>query len=160
MKKIDVNALPSISGANQRPLRAVAHDALKTSGVPFATYGVRKGDVIEFPDTWDDVQTFEQEVRKNSGINQTVIVVMRNAKPDYLSLGSLRKQDINREFTCDFTKKMGEMNSDYDRIDSLLGKKITAKSMKDIDVQAFDRLTGERLEGQTRKQSVPVIEYA
>ena len=160
MKKIDSNKLPAISGANQRPLRAVSSDALKTSGVPFATYGVRQGDVIEFPDSWDDVQTFEQEVRKNSGIFQNVIVVLRNNKPDYLSLGSLRKQDVNREYTCDFTKQMGEMNSDYDRIDALLGKKITAKSMKTINVQAFDRLTGERLEGQTRTQSVPVIEYA
>lgn len=160
MKKIDANKLPSISGANQRPLRAVKHEALKTSGVPFATYGVRQNDVIEFPDTWDDVDTFEQEVRKNSGIFQALIAILRNGKPDYLSLGTLRKQDVDRNYTCDFTKKMGEMNSDYDRIESLLGKKITAKEMKSIKVQAFDRLTGERLEGETRDQNVPVIEYA
>jgi len=159
MKKIDSNKLPPISGANQRPLRPVSSEALKTSGVPFATYGIRQGDVIEFPDTMNDVQSFEQEIRKNSGIFQNVIVVLRNNKPDYLSLGSLRKQDVNREYTCEFTKKMGEMNSDYDRIEALLGKKITAKSMRTIEVQAFDRLTNERLEGQTRTQVVPVIEY-
>lgn len=160
MKKIDSNKLPAMSGENQRPKRSVNVEALKTSGVPFATYGIRQGDVIEFPDTMEDVQSFEQEVRKNSGIFQPVIAVLRNGKPDYLSLGTLRKQDVNREYTCPFTKKMGEMNSDYERLEALVGKKITAKEMKTINVQAFDRLTGERLEGQTRSQSVPVIEYA
>ena len=159
MKKIDSKQLPAISGANRRPLVPIGHDALKTSGVPFATYSIRKGDVIEFPDTWDDVDTFQQEVREKSNVYQQMIVVLRNKKPDYLSLGSLRKQDVNREYTCDFTKAMGEMNNDYDRISALLGKKITAKETKTIQVQAFDRFTGERLEGKTTSQVVPIIEY-
>ena len=159
MKKINVNSLPSVSGANRRPLQRVNAESLKTSGVPFATYSLRKGDVVEFPDTWDDVDTFQQEVREKSNIFQQMIVVLRNGKPDYLSLGSLRKQDVNREYTCDFTKEMGEMNNDYDRIEHLLGKKITAKDTKTIKTQAFDRLTGERLEGKTVDQVVPIIEY-
>lgn len=162
MKKISANNLPSISGAAQRkPVLVNNLSDLKTSGVPFATYSLRKGDVIEFPDTIEDVQAFTQPIRNNAmnGPVQTLLVVLRNGKTDYLSLGSLRKQDVNREYTCNFTKEIGEMNNDYDRISHLCGKKITATEMKTIKVQAFDRLSGERLEGKTNDQVVPVIEY-
>ena len=158
MKKI--NNLPTISGANVRVPVAVNNvEDLKVSGIAFATYSLRKGDVVEFPDTLEDVQAFNQPVRAGSTAQQTLLVVMKNNKPDYISLGSLRKQDINREYSCNFTKEMGELNNDYDRIVALLGKKITATDMKTIKVQDFDRLTGERIEGQTRDQVVPIIEY-
>ena len=88
-----------------------------------------------------------------------LVVVLRNGKPDYLSLGSLRKQDVHNEYTCSFTKQMGEKNNDFERLSALCGKKITAVDVKTIKTQAFDRLTGERLEGQTRDQVVPIIEY-
>lgn len=160
MKKITENKLPTISGAGARKPVLVTNLAdLKVSGVPFATYSIRKGDVIEFPDAEDDIQVFNQPVRANSSAMQSLVVVLRNGKPDYLSLGSLRKTDINNEYTCDFTKSMGELNNDYERLLALCGKKITATDTKSIKVQAFDRLTGERLEGQTRDQVVPIIEY-
>ena len=120
---------------------------------------VRKGDVIEFPDSWDDVQVFNQPVRANGTVNQALLVVLRNGNPDYLSIGSLRKQDVDRNYTCPFTEEMGKLNNDYDRINTLLGKKIKGVDSKTIKTQAFDRITGERLEGQTRDQVVPIIEY-
>ena len=158
MKKI--NALPTISGAATRiPVAVTNFEDLKTSGVPFATYSVRKGDVIEFPDSWDDVQVFNQPVRANGTVNQALLVVLRNGNPDYLSIGSLRKQDVDRNYTSPFTEEMGKLNNDYDRINTLLGKKIKGVDSKTIKTQAFDRITGERLEGQTRDQVVPIIEY-
>lgn len=162
MKKVLANKLPSISGAaTRKPVAVTNLEDLKVSGVPFATYSVRKGDVIEFPDTMEDVQVFNQPVRRNAdnGPVQSLLVVMRNGKTDYLSIGSLRKQDINNEYTCEFTKAMGEKNNDFERLEALCGKKITAKDTKTIKVQAFDRFTGERIEGQTRDQVVPIIEY-
>lgn len=158
MKKI--KNFPTVSGANTRPVNKVDNlENLKLSGIAFATYGMREGDVIEFPDTMDDVDVFEQPVRVNSNIVQNLLGVLRNGKADYISLGTLRKQDVNREYTCDFTKEMGALNNDYERIQSLLGKKIKATGSKTIKVQAFDRLTGQRLEGQTTDQVVPIIEY-
>ena len=158
MKK--VNNLPTISGANTRKPVAVTNlEELKTSGIAFATYGLREGDEVEFPDTLDDVQAFTQPVRANQTAVQTLLVVNKNSKPNYLSMGTLRKQDIDRNYTCDFTKEMGELNNDYDRIVALLGKRIKATGSKKITVQAFDRLTGERLDGKTDTQTVPIIEY-
>jgi len=158
MKK--VNNLPTISGANTRKPEEVKNlEALKTSGIAFATYGMREGDVVEFPDSLNDVQAFQQPVRAGSTAQQTLIVVKKNDKVTYLSMGTLRKQDVNREYTCDFTREMGEMNNDYDRINALVGKRIKATGSKKIQAQAFDRLTGERIEGQTVDQTVPVIEW-
>ena len=158
MKKI--KNFPTVSGANNRPVNKVNNlENLKLSGIAFATYGMREGDVIEFPDTIDDVDVFEQPVRVGSTAVQNLLGVMRNGKADYLSLGTLRKQDVNREYTCDFTKEMGALNNDYDRIIALLGKTIKATGSKVIKAQAFDRLTGQRLEGQTVDQTVPIIEY-
>lgn len=159
MKKV-VSNLPTISGANTRkPVEVNNLEALKTSGIAFATYGMRDGDVVEFPDTLNDVQAFQQPVRAGSTALQTLVVVKKNDKITYLSMGTLRKQDVNREYTCDFTREMGEMNNDYDRIGALVGKRIKAVGSKTIQAQAFDRLTGERLEGQTVNQVVPIIEY-
>lgn len=158
MKK--VKNLPTVSGANVRPVTAVNNlEALKTSGIAFATYGIREGDVVEFPDSLEEAQVFQQPVRSGSTAQQTLVVVERNGKTTYLSMGSLRKQDVNREFTCPFTKEIGEMNNDFERLAYLCGKKIKAVSSKTIKAQAFDRLTGERIEGQTVDQVVPIIEY-
>lgn len=154
------NNLPTISGANRRAPSVVNNlEALKTSGIAFATYGMRKGDVVEFPDSLDEAQVFQQPVREGSTAVQTLVVVMKNGKPTYLSMGSLRKQDVDRNYTCKFTQEMGELNNDYDRLAALCGKKIKAVDEKRIKSQRFDRLTGERIEGETIDQTVPIIEY-
>lgn len=159
MKK--VKDLPSISGSNRRPANEVSNlQELKNSGIAFATYGIRKGDTIEFADTMEDIQAFQQPVRENGTAMQTLVVVTRNGKTDYLSLGTLRKQDIDRQYTCDFTKEMGELNNDYERLQHLVGRKITCNETKTIKAQAFDRLTGERIDGKTTDQVVPIIEWA
>lgn len=158
MKKI--KNLPTISGANTRvPVQVNNLEALKTSGIAFATYGMREGDVVEFPDSLEEAQVFQQPVRNGSTAMQTLVVVTKNGKTSYLSMGTLRKQDVDRNFTCDFTKEIGEMNNDYDRLAHLCGKTIKATGSKKIQAQAFDRLTGERLENQTVEQTVPIIEY-
>lgn len=159
MKK--VKDLPSISGSNRRPANEVSNlQELKNSGIAFATYGIRKGDIIEFADTMEDIQAFQQPVRENGTAMQTLVVVTRNGKTDYLSLGTLRKQDVDRQYTCDFTKEMGELNNDYERLQHLVGRKITCNETKTIKAQAFDRLTGERIDGETTDQVVPIIEWA
>lgn len=160
MQKIENSKLPTISGAaSRKPVLVNNLDDLKVSGVPFTTYSIRKGDVVEFPNTLEDAQVFSQPVRANSTASQMLVVILRNGKVDYLSMGTLRKQDINNEYTCKFTSEMGAYNNDYDRLAALCGKKITATDVKTIKVQDFDRLTGERLEGKTRDQVVPIIEY-
>lgn len=159
MKK--VNELPSISGSNRRPANEVSDlQDLKNSGIPFATYGIRPGDEIEFADTMEDVQAFQQPVRENGTAMQTLVVVTRNHKTDYLSLGTLRKQDAKGNYTCPFTQEIGSLDNDYERLTHLVGRKIKCVKTIPVDLQAFDRQTGERLEGQTVNRPVPFIEWA
>ncbi len=149
---------PSISGSATRPAVAVNAEALKTSGIPFATYGINVNDTIEFPDSWDDADIFQQPVRVNSNAVQTLVGVLRNGNPSYLSMGTLRRQDADRNYTCDFTKEIGEMDNDYVRMEALFGKKIKCTGTKQVKIQDFDRLTGQRLD-TTHEGPVPVIEY-
>lgn len=159
MLKIDFKDLPSLPQADRRPVVRVAKDQIKNTGVSFNTFGIQVGDVIEFP-AYDDIIVVAQPVRPNSEIMQYLAGVIKNGKPNYLALGALTRQDVNREYTCEFTKQMGELGDNEKRLMFLQGKKITAKETKDIKVQAFDNLTGVRLEGQTRDTKAPIITYA
>ena len=159
MLKINFEDLPSLPQADRRPVTRVAKDQIKNTGVSFNTFGIQVGDVIEFP-AYEDMVVVAQPVREGSQIMQYLVGVIKNGKPNYLALGSLTRRDVNREYTCDFTKQMGELGDNEKRLMFLQGKKITAKETKDIKVQAFDNLTGVRLEGQTRDAKAPIITYA
>lgn len=159
MLKINFEDLPSLPQADRRPVTRVAKDQIKNTGVSFNTFGIQVGDVIEFP-AYEDMVVVAQPVREGSQIMQYLVGVIKNGKPNYLALGSLTRRDVNREYTCDFTKQMGELGDNEKRLMFLQGKKITAKESKDIKVQAFDYLTGVRLEGQTRDIKAPIITYA
>ena len=159
MLKINFEDLPSLPQADRRPVTRVAKDQIKNTGVSFNTFGIQVGDVIEFP-AYEDMVVVAQPVREGSQIMQYLVGVIKNGKPNYLALGSLTRRDVNREYTCEFTKQMGELGDNEKRLMFLQGKKITAKESKDIKVQAFDNLTGVRLEGQTRDAKAPIITYA
>lgn len=160
MKKIDIKRIPFISGGNTRPAIPV-HDLadLKVANSKYATYSLRLGDTVSFPHDISDILAFRQLIRSDSDQYQTHIIIERNGLLDWLSVGALCKQDINNEYTCPFTREIGTFDNDYDRIVHLIGKTICAVGMKDIDVQAYDRTTGELLTGQKRTQKVPIIEY-
>lgn len=162
MKKSKV---PVVFGEHTRPTKPLNADSLKTTGQPFANYGITVGETIEFPDTWDDVDAREQPIREGSTNMQRILLVDRidkngNRKASWLSLGILNRTDYNREPTCAFCAEMNELESDHARIEKLLGKRITCKSMIKKEFQAFDRQTGLRLVGQTDTRETPVITYA
>lgn len=156
MIKFNFNDLPSLPNADRRPVSVVPKDKIKDTGVTFATFGIQKGDVIEFP-AFEDVIVVEQPIREGSNRMQYLASVMRNGKLSYLALGSLTRQDVNREYTCEFTKLMAELGDNARKLQYLAGKKITCNDTKSIKVQAFDRSTGEMLEGQTRDVTAPII---
>lgn len=160
MKKIDIKRIPLISGGNTRPAIPVRDlSDLKIANSKYATYSLRLGDTVTFPRDISDIMAFRQLIRSDSDQYQTHIIIERNGLLDWLSVGALCKQDINNEYTCPFTKEIGAFDNDYDRIVHLIGKTIRAVGMKNIDVQAYDRITGELLAGQKRTQTVPIIEY-
>ena len=158
MIHIDFKDLPNLPQADRRPVNRVSKDEIKNTGVAFNTFGIQVGDTIEFP-SYDDVIVVSQPIRPNSEILQYLVGVLKNGKPNYLALGSLTRSDVNRQPSCEFTDQMAAMNNNEERLQSLAGKKITAKESKTIKVQKFDT-SGVRLEGQTREQNVPIITFA
>lgn len=159
MKKFE--NVPVVFGEHTRPTKSLSAEQLKTTGQPFASYGIAKGEVIEFPDSAADVIAREQPVRAGNpdGPAQRLIAVLRNGKPSWLSLGILNRTDYNRQPTCDFCAEMNDKANDWDRIESLFGKKITCTGVVEKPFQKFDRATGTRIEGQSELRPTPVIDY-
>ena len=152
---------PQISGIDrERPVTLVENDKLKDTGVAFNTYGIQKGDVIIFPKTMEDLHVVSQPVRKGSTVLQYLVTVTKNGKPNWLSLGSLTRTDVNREPISKFNQEMIDLGDNGARIERLLGKTIKCVETKKVQFQAFDRQTGERLDGKTVERDAPVITYA
>lgn len=160
MKKIPADQLPKAFGERTRPVSGMSLEALKTTGQSFVSYGISKDETIEFPDNKDEIQVFEQKINPNRDATQRLLVVMRNGKPSYLSLGVLNRTDAQRVPTCDFCAEMAKYDNDYERVIALCGKKITCHETKNALFQKFDRATGNRIEGETVSRPTPVIEYA
>lgn len=156
MKK--VNELPVLSGEAQRPKTEVSLNDLKGYGNQLGGYTARVGDVINFPDTKDDVQAFIQPVRPGSTAVQRVIVVNRNGKPDYFSLGVLTRRDIHGEPAKNgFAKEMAQYDSDASRVEALCGKTIKCTAVEKIETYVFDNGVINR--EKTQQTNVPVFEY-
>lgn len=152
-----------VFGSRNRVPNPINADTLKTTGETFVSYGVQKGDVIEFPDNADEVVAVEQPIRPGqTGANvpkQRLLQVMKNGKYTWLSLGVLNRTDYNREPTCDFCKEMVDLPNDWARIEHLFGKKIKVTDMVQKPFQKFDRQTGTRIEGESENRSTPILEY-
>ena len=148
-----------VFGSRNRVPSPINADTLKTTGETFVSYGVQKGDVIEFPDNADEVVAVEQPIRPGSQAKQRLLQVMKNGKYTWLSLGVLNRTDYNREPTCDFCKEMVDLPNDWARIEHLFGKKIKVTDMVQKPFQKFDRQTGTRIEGESENRPTPILEY-
>ena len=155
------NETLQIFGSRNRVPAPINKNILQTTGETFISYGVSKGDVIEFPANENEVVAYEQPIRPNNpdGPKQRLLQVKKNDKYTWLSLGVLNRTDYNREPTCDFCKEMVDLPNDWARIEHLFGKKITVKDMVQKPFQKFDRQTGTRIDGESELRPTPVLEY-
>lgn len=163
MKKTD--KIPVVFGENARPSQQLSKEELHTTGTPFANYSISEGEVIDFPETEEDIVTRKQPVYAGGTAMQRLLMVDRigkdgKARRSWLSLGVLNRLDAKNNPTCDFCAEMNQYECDWDRIIALLGKKITCKSSVTRPFQKFDPDTRQRLAGQTEDRPTPVIEYA
>ena len=153
MKKI--NELPVLSGEAQRPKTQVPLSSLKGNS-NLGGYSARVGDVIEFPDTIEDVQAFVQAVRPGSSIVRHVIVVKRNGHLDYFSPSYLARRDIHGQVVDSaFAKKMAAFDSDEARIKALIGHTIKCVGIANITTFVFDN--GVRTD-ETHEVHTPIFE--
>lgn len=156
--KFEMENLPKF-GTEARPATAITEEALKNSGVAMMSFGLEKGDEIEFPEDADGAIFMEQPIRANSTAKQVVVSVLRNGKPNWLALGTLTRRTAENKAVCPFTEKMisKEFENNLDRMKYLYGKKIKCVDRIEAQAQAFTA-TGERIQGQTETRLFPIIE--
>lgn len=157
--KINVTELPklvtpvgSVSGWEEASL-----EKLNSVGVSGNLYGVKQGDVVEFETSITDVKSFTRQMFENSNRMETVIAVLKNGKPDYLSINSLQRMDVEQKTACDFTAKLRQCSCDAERVKMLCDAgKITVTEMKPAKGARWQN--GVLLEGQTTNIFLPVVE--
>ena len=80
MKKFAKEELAPIPERNGLKAKEVSLKALEEKGLGIVSYGVQKGEVIEFPDTEEDATVWARPVREN-GPEEMLVAVKRNDKP-------------------------------------------------------------------------------
>ena len=167
MKKVEIEKLPVLSGANikGRERHEASLKDLEGFGQAIGGYSAREGDTIEFPDTVDDVQVFTQAIRPaENSPKQRLIVVNRtdksgNKKADYFSLGCLSRRDFQgNPANNHFAEEMAAFDSDKSRVEHLVGKTIKCVRMDTIKTYVFDA-AGVIDRSKTQDTRVPVFEY-
>lgn len=110
----------------------VKFDDLTGVGEPRNGYGMNVGDVIDFPETKEDIKLMAIPIREN-GPKQYVVLVLKNGKQAWLGLSNLRRMDFEMkpvhpvaEALAEAITKQALPNDDKTRLNLVLGKKITA----------------------------------
>ena len=130
--------IPALVGRNGAKVEAVNRELLKTTGIPFSGAGMAKGDTVEMPETWEDVQIQRVEVRPNSNSWDYRILVVKNGKLDWVSLGFLNRTDKDRKPVHPVAEALNPMHDNDERVGFLLGKTILAPETITYQRQKFD----------------------
>ena len=130
--------IPALVGRGGAEVKDVDRNELKTSGTPFSGSGMAKGDVVEFPDTWDDVEVKKIQVRPNSNSWDYRILVLKNSRPNWLSIGYLCRTDKDRKAVHPVAEMLTKLHDNEEKIDALLGKTIVAGDVVEYQRQSFD----------------------
>lgn len=156
MKKFAKEELAPIPERNGLKAKEVSLKALEEKGLGIVSYGVQKGEVIEFPDTEEDATVWARPVREN-GPEEMLVAVKRNDKPSWFSIGGLRRMDYQGKPVGPVCEDLRSCSNDYERVKRMLGKKITANETTEIQVYHFDN--GVRTT-DLEPRMVPVLVYA
>lgn len=159
--KFNKNLAPAISGAKTRKVIESSIDKLSESGIAFASYGVKDGEYIHFPETMDDLRIVSQQVREGSTSMSDLICVARgkqadgsDAKVGWFSVASLRRQDINNVGIDEVSKQMlNDYSNDKDRIITMMGKSIKGTGSVTYNTQKFGD-NRRPLTGQSEQRTV------
>lgn len=127
--------MPKLFGADTRKVEECTTEDLKNAGQIFTSYGLQPGETVEIPANRSDIVTVRQPNRRvNANGERTFQYFMSvlktsngKTKTDWLSLGSVVRRDANQEPIDEVAKDMLEFDNIEDRIQAMLGKKITCK---------------------------------
>lgn len=129
-----IEDMPKLFGADTRKVEVCTKEDLKEAGQVFTSYGLMPGETAEVPSVRDEVVVTKQpssRVRADGtrSLQYFMSIVKTNSagvkKNDWLSLGSVIRQDANREPIDAVSKDMLQFDNIEDRVQAMLGRKIT-----------------------------------
>lgn len=142
MKRSQISNVPAIPVRSGQSATKVTLEELGQVAVGLITNTLRKGDVFEFPDTVEDL-----EVRAQPFANGTSYLVLglRNEKPYWLSLGALRRRDMDNNPIHQVSQFLATCETMDEMIYALLGRTIYADGDITYNAMIFfeGRPTGE-----------------
>lgn len=138
MKKFSNEELPVVALNKECSAKEATLADLETSGLGIITYGAKEGDVIEFPDTKEDIQLKARQVVKGSTNYEYLLAVKKNGKPAWFSIGNLRRRNYKMVPVHDVADYGCRFDNDADRVEAFCGKKIQAGKAIEYQVYHFD----------------------
>lgn len=165
MKKSDTHT--PIFGERTRPVQQIKvedligrNDSVGCKG----GYTISLNDRIIFPDRIEDFEIFRQQISINSPIYDTLISVSRNGKSSYVSLGSLYRLmgvGLMSQYTCEYSRRLGIMIDDYERVQLLVGNHIKCTRTEEGVFVKRDLATGKEIRPlETYTSRYKIIDYA
>lgn len=153
--------IPAIRVAAGQTVEDVKLTDLESVGTGYA-YGISVGDVVEFPETENDVVL--KKVPVSGSAYQYLVLVKKNDKPAWFGVSNLRRQDNERNYVHPVAQDIADQitekalpTNDETRLRLMLGKKITAEEAVKYNEAVF--VDGVST-GETRERSVAKVIYA
>lgn len=131
-------------------------EALEERGIGLVTFGLEVGDTFEFPDSAEDCELVERQVRKDSDSMEVLVLGLKNGKPAYLSLGNLRRLDADMKPVHPVAAALNPMANDRARLEYCFGKQLTAKENAKFMAYVWDN--GVRTDEKTER-TVAKLEF-
>ena len=154
MKRNAISAVPAIPVRAGQVATKIDLKELGQVNVGLVTNTLRKGDVFEFPDTVEDVEVFKQPFA--NGTNY-LILGLRNEKAYWLSLGSIRRRDMDNKPVHAVAEYVLQCETMDEVVLAMLGKKIVGDG--DVTYNAMTFVDG-RPTGEGESKTVANLRFA
>lgn len=137
--------MPKLFGADTYKVEICNAEDLKNAGQIFTSYGISVGETVEVPATREECVIVKQpsrNLRQDGTRNMQYFlsvtrVINGNRKNGWLSMGSLVRQDANQEPIDKVSAEMLQFDNIEDRVQKLVGKKITCKTRENRQAPEF-----------------------
>ncbi len=157
LSNIKATDIPVVPVRNGLTISLVGIETLKESGVGLVSYGLKTGDVFEFPTAMEDVQITQRQVRPNSTSYEYLILGLKNGKPAWLSVANLRRWDHKMSPVHPVAEALRTAENDMVRIEMCLGKSIKAE--EDVTYQEAVFENGVRTDA-TKGRTIAKLVFA
>lgn len=138
MQFSDVKDFPVIPSIGGREVKSATLKDLENKGVSLVTYGVNDGDVIVFPETEDQIEIKQRQVRPGTDAYEMLLKVIRNGKGSWLSVGALNRRDNKFKPVHPVAESLQDCANDAERVKAMLGTTIKGNGMVEYTRTKFE----------------------